>query len=68
VELHLVVEFSESNHITAATAAVAVEQVLVGIYQEAGVTIRMQRTQSHPSAAAQGPSRLPMMGLHIVQQ
>lgn len=67
-ELHLVVEFSESNHIPATTAAVAVKQVLVGIYQEAGVVIRMQRTQSHPSATAQGPSRLPMVGLHIVAE
>jgi hypothetical protein len=34
-ELHLVIEFGKANHITAATAAVTVEQALAGIHQEA---------------------------------
>ena len=67
-ELHLVIEFGKANHVTAAATAVAVEQALAGIHQEARLVIGMQRTQSHPSAAAELPGRLPIMSLQIVQQ
>jgi hypothetical protein len=36
--------------------------------QEAGFAIGMQRTQPHPSTAAEAPDRLPILSLQIVQQ
>ena len=51
-ELHLVIEFREANHVTAAATAVAVEEVFVGVHQEAWLVIAMQRAQPHPSATA----------------
>ena len=60
-ELHLVIEFGKANHVTAAATAVAVEQALAGIHQKARFVIGVQRTQSHPSAAAELPGRLPIM-------
>ena len=65
---HLVVEFGEANHITAATTAVAVEKVPAGIHQKAGLMIGMKGTQPHPPAAAQSPGRPPILSLQIVQQ
>ena len=62
------IEFGEANHIPAAATAVAVEQVFVGIHQEAWFVIVVQRTQSHQSAAAEWPGRLPIVCLQIVQQ
>ncbi len=52
------IEFGKANHIAAAATAVAVEQALAGIHQEAGFVISVQRTQPHPSAAAEsaGPA------------
>jgi hypothetical protein len=67
-ELHLVIEFGKANHVTAATTAVAVEQALAGIHQETWFVIGVQRTQSHPSAAAELSGRLPIMSLQIVKQ
>ena len=67
-ELHLVIEFGKANHVAAAATAVAVEQALAGIHQEAGLVIVMQRTQPHQSAAAESPGRPPIMGLQVVQQ
>src|SRR6266446_10214123 len=67
-ELHLVIEFGKANHVTAATTAIAIEQALAGIHQEAWFVIGVQRTQSHPSAAAEWPDRLPILSLQIVQQ
>src|SRR6266478_1490083 len=67
-ELHLVIEFGKANHVTAATTAVAVEQALARIHQEAGFVIGVQRTQSHPSTAAELSRRLPIVSLQIVQQ
>ena len=62
------IEFGKANHVTAATAAVAVEQVLAGVHQEAWFVIGVQRTQSHQSTTAEWPGRLPIMSLQIVQQ
>ena len=62
-KLHLVLQFGETNHITATAAAIAVEQAFVGIYQEAGLAIGVQWTQSHPLATAECPGRLPIMRL-----
>ena len=54
-ELHLVIEFGEANHVTAAATAIAVEEILVGIHQEAWFVIAMQRAQPHPSTTAERP-------------
>jgi hypothetical protein len=43
-ELHLVKDLDESNHVTTTAAAVAVEQALTGIDQEARFVIAVQRT------------------------
>lgn len=67
-EVHLVIQFGEANHVAAATAAVTVEQVLVGIHQKTGLMIFVQRAQSHESATVQLSSRPPILGLEIVQQ
>jgi hypothetical protein len=56
-ELHLVIELGEANHVPAAATAVAVEQVFVGVHQEAWFVIFMQRAQPHPSATAEWPRR-----------
>jgi hypothetical protein len=44
-ELYLVIEFGKANHVTAATTAVAVEQALAGIHQEAWFVIGVQWAQ-----------------------
>ena len=62
------IEFRKANHVTAAATAVAVEEIFVGIHQEAWFVICVQRAQPHPSAAAEWPRRLPIMGLQIVHQ
>src|SRR6266566_1580056 len=67
-ELHLVIEFGKTDHIAAASTAVAVEQVLAGIHQEAWLVIVVQRAQPHPSTAAESPNRLPMVCFQVVQQ
>jgi hypothetical protein len=38
------IKFGKANHVTAATAAVTVEEALAGIHQEAGLVIRVQGT------------------------
>jgi hypothetical protein len=67
-ELHLVIEFREANYVTAAATAVTVEEVFVGIHQEAWVVISMQRAQPHPSAAAERPRRAPILRMQIAHQ
>ena len=62
------IEFREANHVPAAATAVAVEEVFVGIHQEAWFVISMQRAQPHPSAAAEWPRRVPIMRLQIAHQ
>jgi hypothetical protein len=47
-ELHLMIEIREANHISTAATAVAIEEVFVGIHQEAGFVIFMQRAKPHP--------------------
>ena len=59
-ELHLVIELREANHVPAAATAVAVEEIFVGIHQETRFVIFMQRTEPHPSAAAEWPHRAPI--------
>src|SRR5437879_2890687 len=61
------IDLGKPSHIAAAATAVAVEQVLTGIHQEAGFAIGIQ-PQSHPSTATEGPDRLPILSLQIVQQ
>jgi hypothetical protein len=62
-----VIEFSESNHVTTATATIAVEQVLVGVNEKAGLVVSVQRTQSQKAAEADRPSLLPIVCLQILQ-
>jgi len=38
-----VVELSEADHIAATTAAVAEEEILVGVHQKAGLVVGVQR-------------------------
>src|SRR5260221_2503003 len=67
-KLHLVIEFSETNHVTAAATAVTVEEIFVGIHQEAWLAISMQRAQPHPSATAKWPRRAPILRVQIAHQ
>jgi hypothetical protein len=67
-EPHLVIKFGKANHVTAATTAVAVEQALAGIHQEAWFVIGVQWAQPHQSTAAELSGRPPIMSLQIVQQ
>src|SRR5260370_37933961 len=67
-ELHLMIEFREANDVSAAAAAIAVEEVFVGIYQEAWFVVSMQRAQPHPSATAEGSRRVPIMRLQVAHQ
>jgi hypothetical protein len=62
-ERHLVVKLNETNHVAAAAATVTIEQVLVGIYQETGLMIAVQRTHSQPAAITQGARRPPLLRL-----
>jgi hypothetical protein len=67
-ELHVVIDLGEADHITAAATAVAVEQVLLGIDQKAWLVIVVQRTEPHPSTAAESPGRPPIVCFQVVQQ
>ena len=62
------IEFGEANHVTAAVAAIAVEEVLERIHQKAWFMIFVQRAQSHDSTPAECSGRPPILGLQIVQQ
>jgi hypothetical protein len=66
-ELHLALDFDGTNHVTAAAAAVAVEQALSGIHQEAWLVIVVQRAQPHPSTATESPNRSPIVCFQIAQ-
>jgi hypothetical protein len=57
----LMVELRKTDHIAAAATAVAVEQILAGIHQEAGLAIGVQRARPHPSAAAEPLHRSPIV-------
>ena len=64
-----VIEFREANHITAAATATIVEEVFVGIHEEAWLVIFMQRdTLLHPSATAEWPRRAPILRVQIAHQ
>jgi hypothetical protein len=67
-EPDLVIEFGKTDHVTAAPAPIAIEQVLAGVENETGVVIGMERTQSHESTSAETPGRMPIMSLQVVQQ
>jgi hypothetical protein len=62
------IEFGETNYVTAATAAVTVEQIFVGVDEKAGLVVGVQRAQPQEAAEADGPSLLPTMCLQILQQ
>src|SRR5262249_58771870 len=46
-EAHIVVQLDEADEIAPTAAAIAVEQVLDRVHQEAGLVIEVQRAQSH---------------------
>jgi len=54
---------SRPNHVAASTAAVAVEQVFVGVNEKAGPVVGVQRTQSQKAAEADGFRLLPIVCL-----
>jgi hypothetical protein len=62
------IEFGEANDVAAAAAAVAVEEIFVGVEQKAGLVVGVQRTQPQEAAEADGPGLLPTMCLEILQQ
>ena len=62
------IEFREANHVSAAATAVAVEEIFVGVHQEAWFVVSMQRAEPHPSAAAEWPRRAPIMRLQIAHE
>src|ERR1035438_2501358 len=64
----MVIELREANYVTAASTAIAVEEILVGIHQEAWFAVAMERAQPYPSTTAERPRRLPIMRLQIVHQ
>src|SRR5215472_1667882 len=67
-EAHIVVQLDEADEIAATAAAIAVEQVLDRVHQEAGFVIEVQRAQSHQPPARNAPRWLPTLGLQVVQQ
>ena len=62
------IEFDEANDVAAATATIAVEQVLAGVNEKAGLMIGVQRTQPQETAEADGAGLLPIVSLQILQQ
>src|ERR1700730_672170 len=62
------VEFDEANDVAAAAATIAVEQVLAGVNEKAGLMVGVQRTKPQEAAEADGPSLLPIVCLQILQQ
>jgi hypothetical protein len=40
----LMIEFDEANDVTAAAATIAIEQVLVWVYEQAGLVVGVERT------------------------
>jgi hypothetical protein len=62
-KLYLVVELGEADHIAATTAAVAEEEILVGVHQKAGLVVGVQRAQPQEATEANGPGLLPIVCL-----
>src|SRR5262249_36501970 len=54
--------------ISTATAAIAEEEIFARVHQKAWLAVSMQRTQPHPSAAAEWPRGLPIMRLQITHE
>jgi hypothetical protein len=57
------VKLDEADHVAAAAATIAVEQVFVRVHQKARFVIGMQWTKSHEAPAGDAPDWLPIMGL-----
>jgi hypothetical protein len=62
------IEFGKPDHIAATTAAVAVEEILVGIQQKAGLVISMEWARSHAPTTTKRFRWPPTECLEIVQQ
>src|SRR6185369_41223 len=61
-------KFDKPNQITAALAAVAVEQILAGIDIERRPAFRMQRAESHKLLSHPDVARRPVTALQVLQQ
>jgi len=62
------VEFDEANDVAAAAATIAVEQVLAGVNEKAGLMVSVQRTQSQETPEPDGPGLLPIVCLQVLEQ
>ena len=62
------IEFRKTDDVAASAAAVAEEEILMGSNHEAWFVIFMQGAQPHPAAPAEGPARMPVMRLEIIQE
>src|SRR5215831_11358116 len=67
-EAHLVVQLDEADEIAATAAAIAVEQVLDRVHQEAGLVVEVQRAQSHQPPSRNTARWLPTLSLQVFQQ
>jgi hypothetical protein len=67
-ESHVVVELDEADEIAAASAAIAIKQVLDGVHQKAGLAVGVQGTQSHQPSARDASSGFPTLSFQVVQQ
>lgn len=61
-------KFDKPNQITAALAAVAVEQILAGIDIERRPAFRMERAESHKLLSHPDAARRPVAALQVLQQ
>jgi len=57
------IELGEADYVAPHTATVAIEQILGGVEQEAGLVIPVKWAQSHPPATAQRSGGAPIVGL-----
>src|SRR6266566_3493409 len=62
------VEFDKANDVATATAAIAVEQVFVGVNKEAWLMVGVQRTKPQEAAEPDGSGLFPIVCLQILQQ
>src|SRR5215831_20700739 len=67
-EAHIVLQLDEADEIAATAAAIAVEQVLERVHQEAGLVVEVQRAQAHQPPARNAARGFPTLSLHVVQQ
>src|SRR5260370_5923345 len=61
----LVIDLSEADHIPTAATAVAVEEVFVGIHQEAWFVVSVQGAQAHPECSMMKSQFLLQIRSHI---